>query len=120
MAHTMPPAQSSDTQRLISAGVAASDRQGAPVVDTVFSFEAPVDTLPLRREVPAERGTQDQPGPPVVPPLSAHQMLAAKREQQRSMIAYSMQVAVYAASCACSGPWCSLHACQTEVRQRHT
>lgn len=87
----MSLSQTGDTHHLIAASVPASGQKEEAEADTVLSLQAPVDTLSLQRGVPSLRGSRAMAGPPLVPALSAHQMLAAKREQQRSMIAYSMQ-----------------------------
>jgi hypothetical protein len=79
--HTVQAPESCDANHIaaITSLAAVDDNPG---VATVYSFEATED------EVQAA----SQPGPPAVPRLTASQMLAAKREQQRSMIAYTMQV----------------------------
>lgn len=100
MSCTVPLTQTSDMQPLITSIVHTSEED--PAVDTVFSFEAAVDTPPLTKiawqdEVPSLGGPRVvRPGLPTVPALTTDQMRAAKREQQRSMIAYSMQVDFHA------------------------
>jgi hypothetical protein len=83
--------QNSNMQLIRAASVHNSDPDEKPGVATPCALETSMEAS-LRGPEPSNGVPARLPKIPQVPALTSSQMLAAKREQQRSMISCSMQV----------------------------